>query len=158
MPGPIIVRTRTESEHKWLKVGLRWLDCFELQHSQIILASARREYALAIAHSVDYSEEVVMIVIKAINLRGVQALKPSSRRSHKLKVVFGFEQTEQPKEILDQSLRNFGKPSSIWTCEMAAEVRFVQKLIQERVSGETIRVTLQQMGMKRDRGMHCSPA
>jgi hypothetical protein len=92
--------------------------------------------------------------IKAFNLRGLQALKPRSRRPHKTQAAFGAEQAERLKEILHQSPRTFGKPSSLWTCDLAAEVSFEQQLIEERVSGETIRATLQRMGVKWARAKH----
>jgi hypothetical protein len=50
--------------------------------------------------------------------------------------------------MLHRSPRNFGKDSSVWTLEMAAEVSFEQGLTKERVSGETVRATLARMGMR----------
>ncbi|MCA1837372.1 MAG: hypothetical protein LC674_00865 [Actinobacteria bacterium] len=44
--------------------------------------------------------------------------------------------------MLHRSPREFGKESSLWTLEMAAQVSFEQGLIQRRVCGETIRATL----------------
>jgi len=154
MLRPIFVRTLTESERKRLKAGLRSSDGFELRRCQIILASARGEHAIAIAQNVGCSDETVREAIKAFNLRGLQALKPGSRRPHKTQAAFGAQQAERLKEILHQSPRTFGKPSSVWTCELAAEVSFEQELIRERVSGETIRATLKRMGVKWARAKH----
>jgi len=154
MPNPIFVRTLTESERERLNAGLRSSDGFELRRCQIILASERGEHAIAIAQSVGCSDETVREVIKAFNLRGVQALKPGSRRPHKTQAAFSAQQAERLKEILHQNPRSFGKPSSLWTCELAAEVSFEQELIQERVSGETIRATLKRMGVKWTRAKH----
>jgi len=154
MLRPIFVRTLTESERKRLKAGLRSSDGFELRRCQIILASARGEHAIAIAQNVGCSDETVREAIKAFNLRGLQALKPGSRRPHKTQAAFGAQQSERLKEILHQSPRTFGKPSSVWTCELAAEVSFEQELIRERVSGETIRATLKRMGVKWARAKH----
>jgi transposase len=154
MPNPIFVRTLTESERERLNAGLRTSNGFELRRCQILLASARGEHAIAIAQSVGCSDETVREAIKAFNLRGVQALKPGSRRPHKTQAAFSAQQAERLKEILHQSPRTFGKPSSLWTCELAAEVSFEQELIQERVSGETIRATLKRMGVKWTRAKH----
>lgn len=154
MPNPIFVRTLTESECERLKAGLRSSDGFELRRCQIILASARGEHAIAIAQNVGCSDEAVRRVIKAFNLRGLQALKPGSRRPHKTQAAFSAKQAERLKELLHQSPRTFGKATSLWTCELAAEVSFEQELIQERVSGETIRATLQRMGVKWARAKH----
>lgn len=46
------------------------------------------------------------------------------------------------REMLHRSPRDFGKPTSLWTLDWAAQVSFEEGLTQERVSGETIRATL----------------
>ena len=154
MLNPIFVRSLTESERERLKAGLRSSDGFELRRCQIILASARGEHAIAIAQSVGCSDETVREVIKAFNRRGLEALKPGSRRPHKTQAAFGAKQAERLKEVLHQSPRTFGKSTSVWTCDLAAEVSFEEKLTQERVSGETIRATLKRMGVKWARAKH----
>ena len=154
MLNPIFVRSLTESELERLKAGLRSSDGFELRRCQIILASARGEHAIAIAQSVGCSDETVREVIKAFNRRGLEALKPGSRRPHKTQAAFGAKQAERLKEVLHQSPRTFGKSTSVWTCDLAAEVSFEEKLTQERVSGETIRATLKRMGVKWARAKH----
>jgi len=154
MLKPIFVRSLTESERKRLNTGLRSSNGFELRRCQIILASARGEHAIAIAQNVGCSDETVREVIKAFNLRCLEALQPGSRRPHKTQAAFSAKQAERLKEVLHQSPRTFGKPSSVWTCELAAEVSFEQELVQARVSGETIRATLQRMGVKWARAKH----
>jgi transposase len=148
MRHPIYVRSLSESERDRLKAGLRSPDGFELRRCQIILASARGEHAMGIAQSVGCSYQLVRGVIKAFNLHGLQVLQTKSRRPHKIYVAFSAKQAERLKEILHQSPWTFGKPRNIWTCELAAEVSYEQRLIQEPISGETIRVTLKRMGVK----------
>lgn len=154
MPKPIFVRTITAGERERLKAGLRSSDGFELRRCQILLASERGEHAIAIAQSVGCSDETVREVIKAFNRRGLEALKPGSRRPHKTQAAFGDAQAERLKELLHQSPRTFGKPTSVWSCELVAEVSFEQQLTKERVSGETIRTTLKRMGVKWARAKH----
>jgi hypothetical protein len=93
-------------------------------------------------------------VIKAFNRSGLEALKPGSRRPHKTQAAFKAEQGEQLKALLHNSPRTFGKATSVWTLELVAEVSFEQELTQERVSGETIRLTLKRMGVKWARAKH----
>jgi hypothetical protein len=50
--------------------------------------------------------------------------------------------------MLHQSPRKFGKHSSLWTLEMAAQASFDQDLTQRRLRGETIRATLARMGVR----------
>ena len=57
-------------------------------------------------------------------------------------------QAEQLKELLHKSPREFGQSTSVWTLELAAEVSFAQGLTPERVSDETIRATLERLGVR----------
>jgi transposase len=148
MRHPIFVRSLTNSERDRLKAGLRSPDGFELRRCQIILASARGEHASEIAQGVGCSYQLVRRVIKTFNLHGLQVLQTGSRRPHKIHVAFSAKQAERLKEILHQSPWTFGKPSNVWTCKLAAEVSYEQRLIQERISEQTIRVTLERMGVK----------
>jgi len=151
---PIFVRSITENEREQLKAGLRSSTGFILRRCQIQLASERGEHAIAIARSVGCDDETVRGVIKAFNARGLDALKVGSRRPHKTQAAFRGEKAERLKELLHQSPRTFGKPTSVWTCELAAEVSFDKGLTQERVSGETIRATLARLGVKWGRAKH----
>ena len=50
--------------------------------------------------------------------------------------------------VLHESPRAYGKPTSLWTLELAADVSVAQGLTPERVTGETIRATLARLGVK----------
>jgi hypothetical protein len=52
------------------------------------------------------------------------------------------------RHIHPTECRKFGKQSSLWTLDMAAEVSFEEGLTERRVSGETIRATLKRMGVR----------
>ena len=52
------------------------------------------------------------------------------------------------RAFLHQSPRNFGKETSLWTLELAAEVSFEQGLTPERVSREAVRTALQRLGVR----------
>jgi hypothetical protein len=47
--------------------------------------------------------------------------------------------------------RNFGKGTSLWTLELAAEVSFEEGLTEERITGESVRATLARMGVSWER-------
>jgi hypothetical protein len=64
------------------------------------------------------------------------------------------EGAEALRQMLHRSPREFGKPSSLWTMEMAAEVSFEEGLTKERISGETVRATLSRMGVRWQRAKH----
>jgi len=147
MRKPLYVRLLTEEERQQLAGGLRSSQAFVVRRCQIILASARGERAPAIAEAVGCDDETVRVVIRAFNERGLAALQRGSTRPHKTQAAFTPETAEQLRELLHQVPRQYGKQSSLWTLELAAEVSFEQGLTAERVSDETIRATLKRLGI-----------
>ena len=137
-----------------MQVGLRSKDPFVLRRSQIVLASERGEKAIDIAKTLGCDDETVRNVIKGFNRSGIAILKEGSRRPHTTQAAFSSDSVEQLKEILHQSPRNFGKATSLWTLGLAAEVSYESGLVKERVSGETIRATLNRFGLKWTRAKH----
>jgi len=58
------------------------------------------------------------------------------------------------KELLRRSPREFKKSSSIWTLELLAEVSYEHGLSRRKVSDETIRTTLKELGVNWKRAKH----
>jgi hypothetical protein len=50
--------------------------------------------------------------------------------------------------MLHKSPRAYGKDTSVWTLELVAEVSFAEGLTRERVGDETIRATLERLGIR----------
>jgi transposase len=147
MRPPIYVRPLTVAERQTLEAGLRSSDAFVLRRCQILLASARRQRAIQIAQTVGCDDQTVREVIHGFNTRGLAVLRPGSKRPKTIRRTFDPERAERLRALLHQSPRSFGKPTSLWTLELAAEVSFEQGLTPERVSDETIRVTLKRLGV-----------
>ena len=148
MRPPIFVRPLTDAEHRQLEAGRRSPDAFVLRRCQILLASARGERAPALARQLGCDDQTVREAIHAFNTRGLAALRPGSRRAKTIHRAFDAAGAERLRALLHQSPRTFDKPTSLWTLELAAEVSFEQRLTAERVSGETIRATLQRLGVR----------
>jgi transposase len=138
----------SDDERKQVEAGLRSRDAFVLRRCQILLASARGQHGPAIAKALGCDDDTVRNVIRAFNERGVAALHAGSRRPHRIKVAFSAEQAGRLRELLHASPRDFGKPTSVWTLELAAEVSFEQGVTAVRVSDETVRATLARLGVK----------
>lgn len=154
MKTPLSVRAIAEPERRRLETGLRSKDAFVLRRCQIILASSRGQRAPAIAEAVGCDDETVRDVIRAFNERGMEALRRRSTRPQHIQAAFSAERAEQLRELLHRSPREFGKPTSLWTLELAAEVSFAQGLTETRVSDETIRMTLKRLGVTWKRAKH----
>jgi len=154
MRPPIYVRKLTRKEKLAMQAGLRSKDPFVLRRSQIVLASARGEKAIVIANLLGRDDQTVRNVIKGFNQMGLDILKEGSRRPRTTQAAFTSDSVERLKEILHQCPRNFGKATSLWTLDLAAEVSYERGLVKEGVSGETIRATLKRFGMKWTRAKH----
>jgi transposase len=148
MRAPIFVRPLTDAEREQVEAGLRSSNAFTLRRCQILLASARGERAAQIARHLGCDDQTVREAIHAFNTRGPAALRPGSRRAKTLHAAFSAAAAEQLRALLHQSPRTFGKPTSLWTLELAAEISHEQGLTATRVSGETIRATLQRLGVR----------
>ena len=151
MKPPIFVRTLSKDERKALEAGLRSSDAFVLRRCQILLSSARGESPPQIAHSLGCASQTVRNAIRAFNEGGLEALKAGSSRPKRTRAAFDEQGVEALKELLRHSPREFGKPSTLWTLEHAAEVSFEEGITEERVSGETIRSTLKRLGVRWER-------
>lgn len=154
MKRPIYVRPLTDAERGQLEAGLRSSDAFVLRRCQIILASSRGEWATQIAVNLGCDDQTVRNVIKAFNEKGMSCLTRGSSRPHTTRAAFDSEGVERLRELLHHSPRSFGKPTSLWTLELAAEVSSEKGLTSERVSGETIRATLARLGVRWQRAKH----
>ena len=148
MRPPIYVRPLTDAERQALEAGLRSSDAFRLRRCQILLASARHETVPQIGHALGCDQQTVRNAIHAFNATGLGALTPGSHRATTIHRAFDGEEADKLRALLHQSPRRFGKPTSLWTLELAADVSFAEGLTPARVSGETIRATLQRLGVR----------
>jgi hypothetical protein len=62
--------------------------------------------------------------------------------------AFSPEAAARLQALLHASPRQYGKDSSVWTLELAAEVSFEQGLTAYRVSDETVRTALLRLGVR----------
>jgi transposase len=142
MKTPIFIRTLSEEEREHLREGLRSKDAFTMRRAQILLASSRGERAPKIALNLGCASQTARDAINDFNERGLDSLRANSSRPRKTREAFDEQSAQALREMLHRSPREFGRESSLWTLEMAADVAFEEGLSEERVSGETIRATL----------------
>ncbi len=149
MKRPIFVRPLSDAEREALEEGLRSSDAFVLRRCQALLASSRGENAYRIARSLGCDPQTVRTAVERFNEGGVEeALGKRSSRPKKIRTAFDGERAERLREVLHRNPREFGKPTGLWTLEMAAEVSFEEGITQRRVTGETVRATLVRLGVR----------
>ena len=146
--APLLGRSPTDEERQALAAGLRSADAFTLRRSQIVLASARGEHVPAIARSLGCSEQTVRTAIRAFAARGVGALVERASRPHPIHAAFDAVGAERLRALRHRSPREVGHPTSVWTLDLAAAVAHAEGLTATRVSGETIRVTVERLGLR----------
>jgi transposase len=154
MRKPIFVRALSPAEREVLHNGLRSSAAFTLRRCQIIFASEKGQKPIEIAGQLGCTDQAVRNVIHAFNTHGVKVLTAGSTRPHHIERGFDDAAIEQLREMLHQSPRKYGKATSVWTLELAADVAFEQGLTSSRVAGETVRATLKRMGISWRRAKH----
>ena len=147
MSAPVHLRPLTDAEREAVKAGLRSPDAFTLRRCQILVASADGQRAPQIARHLGCDDQTVLDAIAAFNGRGLGCLRRGSHRPRTTRPAFTAAGAERLRALLHQRPRAFGRDTSLWTLELAAEVAFEQGLTATRVSGETIRATLARLGL-----------
>lgn len=118
-----------------------------MRRCQILLGNARGETAIKIAKHLSCNDQTVRNAIHAFNEKGLASLEPGSSVPHRIERGFDAANVERLRALLHQSPRTFGKPTSLWTLDLAAEVSYAEGLTAEQVSGETVRATLERLGI-----------
>jgi len=150
-----LVRALTDEEHATRKTGLRSSDGVQVRRCQMVLASARGERAPQIAVRVGGDEKTVRQLIHRCTRPGRAALPRGFSRPHQPPPrAFAGERAEPLGALVHRRPRDFGHPTSLWTRDRAAEVRFAQGLRDHLVTGEALRVTLLRLGSGWKRAKH----
>ena len=146
MKPPLFVRALTSEEQQALTAGLRSADAFAMRRCQILLASSRGQRPSQIAANLGCATQTVRNAIKDFHQEGLASLKPGSSRPKTVKPLLHGDKAEALRAILHQTPRAFGKPTSVWTLSLAAEVCLEQGLTERPVSIELIRQALRRLG------------
>jgi transposase len=154
MQTPLFVRPLEAKERSALEAGLRSPSGFTVRRCHILLASADGQHTVAIAKTLRCNDQTVRNAIHDFHGRGLDALTPKSSRPHTTQASFDPDRLERLRALIHQSPRVFGKATSVWTLELAAEVSFTQGLTSRRVSHETIRAAIAQLGVRWKRAKH----
>jgi transposase len=143
----MFVRALTPQERTGLEAGLRAPDAFTLRRSQILLASSRGERPSLIARNLGCAVQTVRNTVRAYNTEGEECLQPKHPGPKQTHPIFDEGKCEELKALLHRSPRDFGKETSVWTLEIAADVCVRSGLTERRVSDETVRQALRRLGV-----------
>lgn len=148
------VRSFTDEESAAINAGLKSINSFVLRRSQVLLFSSEGFSLDEIAAKVGQSHESVRMVIKRFEEEGLDVLKQGKRGPKTTDKAISKENAEKLKDLLRRSPREFEKDSSLWTLALLAEVSYEEKISTRKVSDETIRITLKELGVNWKRAKH----
>ncbi len=154
MQAPLYVRRFPEEERAEIEAGPWSSQGVTVRRSQMLLASSQGQSTTTIAPLMGCNDQTVRNAFHDFHQRGLAALQPKSSRPHTTHEVFDEERRERWRALLHQSPPNFGKETSRWTLELAAEVRVALGITSRQVRGETIRHALAQLGVRWKRAKH----
>jgi transposase len=154
MKPPLFVRPLTTAEQDAVQRGLRSADAFTLRRCQILAASVRGQRPAHIAASLGCATQTIRDAIRAFHAEGTACLQAKSKVPKTIHIAWPRQRDPDLRALLHQSPRCFGKPTSLWTLDLAAEVCHEQGWTQRRLSRETIRLALQRLGISWQRAKH----
>ena len=148
------VRELTGAERQALRRGLRAADGFTVRRCHVLLASADGAGPAAIGATAGLSAQAVRDAIRAFHAHGLGCLtrRPPVARAPAL--VWDRTHDADLKDLLHRRPREFGKPTSLWTLTLAAEVCHTKGWTTRRLTAEGMRGVLVRLGIGWKRAKH----
>jgi transposase len=150
----LFVQPLTEEQQQRLQQGLRDAAAFTVRRCQIILASAEGTPPSAIARRLGCTAATVRNALNAFTREGLDALHQKSSRPHSARPFLDERHADALTDLLHQSPRNFGKPTSLWTLDLVAELAHTRGWTPRLLCGEAIRVALKRLQIRWRRAKH----
>jgi transposase len=147
MKPPLFVGPLADQDKQQLEAGLRSPDAFTLRRSQILLASARGYRPSQIAPVLGCSVQGIRDAIRAFRAEGLGCLRAKPKAPKIVHAAWPKERDDDLRALLHQSPRTFGKPTSLWTLPLAAQVCYERGWTPRVLSSESIRRVLKRLGV-----------
>jgi transposase len=154
MKAPLFIRPLAEAERAALRRGLRCPDAFTLRRCQILLASDQGQRPSQIAGALGCGVQTVRDALRVFAAEGLACLQPKPKTPKTIHTAWPRDRDGDLRALLHQSPRTLGKPTSLWTLPLAAQVCFEKGWTPRVVSGETIRLVLKRLGIGWKRAKH----
>ena len=154
MKPPLFIRSLSEPERAALRAGLRSADAFTLRRCQVLLQSDQGQRPSQIAASLGCSAQAARDALRAFAAEGLACLRRKPTTPKTTHAAWPKARDEDLRALLHQSPRNLGKPTSLWTLGLAAQVCFEKGWTSRLLSGEAIRLVLKRLGVAWKRAKH----
>lgn len=154
MKPPLFVRQLNPAEEQALDQAVRDGKNFTRRRAQILRFSAQQLAPRQIAEGLGLSSQTVRNAIHDFHERGLDCLLQQPMGPKAPKRLFDRPTRARLMEVAHLSPRHFGKPRSLWSLPLLAEVAFEQGLTTHQVSHETIRQAIHTLGNSWQRAKH----
>jgi transposase len=154
MKAPLFVRPLADAERTALRQGLRSQDAFTLRRCQILLQSDQGQRPSQIAASLGCGVQTVRDALHAFAAEGLDCLDAKPKAPKTAHTVWPKERDDDLRALLHQSPRALGKPTSLWTLPLAAQVCHEKGWTPRVLSGESIRLVFKRLGIGWKRAKH----
>jgi len=148
------VRSLTAPERQALEKGRKSADPFTVRRAQALLASASGLGPAAVGRLVGCTAQAVRNAIRAFEADGLGCLAARSHARKDPGRVWDRARDEDLKDLLHRRPRDFGKPTSLWTLALVAEVCHEKGWAPRVLSVEAIRQALKRLGVGWRRAKH----
>jgi len=148
------VRSLRTAERQALERGRKSADAFTVRRSQILLASADGLGPAAIGRLVGCTAQAVRNAVRAFGAGGLGCLSAKSHARKDPGRAWDRKHDEDLKDLLHRRPREFGKPTSLWTLGLVAEVCREKGWTPRVLSIEAIRQALKRLGVGWKRAKH----
>jgi transposase len=148
------VRPLTAGERRALEKGRKSADAFTVRRAQVLLASADGLGPAAVGRLVGCTAQAVRNAIRAFEADGLGCLAAKSHARKDPGRVWDRCRDEDLKDLPHRRPRDLGKPTSLWTLGLVAEVCHEKGWTPRPLSIEAIRQTLKRLGVGWQRAKH----
>jgi hypothetical protein len=154
MKAPLFVRPLADAERVALRQGLRSPAAFTLRRCQVLLHSDQGQRPSRIAATLGCGVQTVRDALHAFAAEGLDCLSAKPKTPKTIHTAWPKERDDDLRALLHQSPRVFGKPTSLWTLPLAAQVCHAKGWTPRLLSGESIRLVLKRLGVGWKRAKH----
>jgi transposase len=146
---PLTIRPLTEDERRAVQAGLKSKAGIMVRRSQMVQMSAEEQLkAGEIARRLGCSDQTVRKVLHGFEQEGIACLGEKKRGRPDPKRAFDEAGEAQLMQVLEQSPRQHGYESSLWTLDMLAELSYERGWTKQRVHLDTVSETLHRLGVR----------
>ncbi|MBX9628119.1 MAG: hypothetical protein K2X82_30255 [Gemmataceae bacterium] len=148
------VRPLTADGRQALEKGRKSADVYTVRRSQVLLASAGGMGPAAVGRLVGRTARAVRDAIRAFASDGLACLKAKSHARRDPGRAWDRDRDGGLRDLLHRRPRDFGKPTSLWTRALVAEVCKEKGWTPRVLSAEAVRQALKRSGVGWHRAKH----